>query len=233
MKISNHTSMKNFIPLCILFTAICGTVSAQESIIGSINQEQLLRMIQMAKDYHPQRKILELNEEKARSIVSTQAVNFLDLVNVSYFYRPSERAALGMENPYVVNGFQFGVNLNLGAFLQKPSQIKQARIDHKISQFERQAYEIELENQVKIRYYTYIQAFNELRIKELALQDSKTFSDDLQLRFERGEVMLSDYAEAKASVSEASSAKLEVEVNYLTAKDALEELIGAKIEDVK
>ncbi|GGG98332.1 hypothetical protein GCM10007415_37380 [Parapedobacter pyrenivorans] len=187
----------------------------------------------MAKDYHPQRKILELNEEKARSIVSTQAVNFLDLVNVSYFYRPSERAALGMENPYVVNGFQFGVNLNLGAFLQKPSQIKQARIDHKISQFERQAYEIELENQVKIRYYTYIQAFNELRIKELALQDSKTFSDDLQLRFERGEVMLSDYAEAKASVSEASSAKLEVEVNYLTAKDALEELIGAKIEDVK
>lgn len=190
-------------------------------------------MIQMAKDYHPQRKILELNEEKARSIVGTQAVNFLDMVNVSYFYRPEERAALGMENPYIVNGFQFGVNLNLGAFLQKPSQIKQARIDYKISQFERQAYESELENQVKLRYYTYIQAFNELRIKAQALQDSKTFSDDLQLRFERGEIMLSEYAEAKAAVSDASSAKLEVEVSYLTAKDALEQLIGAKIDDVK
>lgn len=190
-------------------------------------------MIQMAKDYHPQRKILELNEEKARSIVSTQAVNFLDMVNVSYFYRPEERAALGMENPYVVNGFQFGVNLNLGVFLQKPSQIKQARIDYKISQFERQAYESELENLVKLRYYTYLQAFNELRIKAQVLQDSKTFSDDLQLRFERGEILLSDYAEAKASVSDANSAKLAVEVNYLTAKDALEYLIGAKIEDVK
>lgn len=225
--------MKRFISLCILFAVICSGVSAQESIIEDINQEQLLRMIQMAKDYHPQRKILELNEEKARSIVSTQAVNFLDMVNVSYFYRPEERAALGMENPYVVNGFQFGVNLNLGVFLQKPSQIKQARIDYKISQFERQAYESELENLVKLRYYTYLQAFNELRIKAQVLQDSKTFSDDLQLRFERGEILLSDYAEAKASVSDANSAKLAVEVNYLTAKDALEYLIGAKIEDVK
>lgn len=225
--------MKRFISLCILFAVICSGVSAQESIIEDINQEQLLRMIQMAKDYHPQRKILELNEEKARSIVSTQAVNFLDMVNVSYFYRPEERAALGMENPYVVNGFQFGVNLNLGVFLQKPSQIKQARIDYKISQFERQAYESELENLVKLRYYTYLQAFNELRIKAQVLQDSKTFSDDLQLRFERGEILLSDYAEAKASVSEANSAKLAVEVNYLTAKDALEYLIGTKIEDVK
>ncbi len=225
--------MKKLISLCVLFIIIGSRVSAQESIIADINQGQLLRMIQMAKDYYPQRKILELNEEKARSIVNSQAVNYLDLLNVSYFYRPEDRAALGMENPYVVNGFQFGVNLNLGTFLQKPSQIKQAKVDYKISQFERQAYERELENEVKRRYYTYIQAFNELRIRAQALQDSKTLSDDLQLRFERGEIVLSDYAEAKAAVSEASSAKLEVEVNYLTAKDALEQLIGAKVEEVK
>lgn len=225
--------MKKVIPLCSLIIVICGEAVAQESIIGDINQEQLIQMIQMAKDYNPQREIFKLNEEKARSIVNTQAVNFLDLVNVSYFYRPKERAALGMENPYVVNGFQFGVNLNLGTFLQKPSQIKQAKLDHKISQFERQAYEKELESEVKRRYYTYVQTFNELRIRAQALQDSKSLSDDLQLRFERGEIMLNDYAEAKAAVSEASSAKLEVEVNYLTAKDALEQLIGSKIEDVK
>lgn len=225
--------MKKLILLYPLFIGICGAAVAQESIIGDINQEQLDQMIQMAKAHQPQRKILELNEKKARAIVNAQAVNFLDLVNVSYFYRPEERAALGMENPYVVNGFQFGVNLNLGTFLQKPAQVKQAKLDHKISQFERQAYESELESEVKRRYYTYVQSFNELRISAQALQDSKTLRDDLQLRFERGEVMLNDYAEAKAAVSAASSAKLEVEVNYLTAKDALEQLIGAKIEDVK
>ncbi|WP_257668224.1 TolC family protein [Parapedobacter tibetensis] len=190
-------------------------------------------MIELAKEHMPQREIMALNEEKAKSAANAEVVNYLDLLNVSYFYRPDERAALGMENPYVVNGFQFGVNLNLGSFLQKPFQAKQAKADYKIAQLERLAYESELENEVKRRYYVYVQAFNELRIRSQALQDNKALSDDLQFRFEKGEATLNEYAEAKSAVSEASSAKLEVEVNYLVAKDALEQLIGVKVEDVK
>lgn len=225
--------MKKIIALYVLFASACNGVYAQESVISDINPAQLNLMIQMAKDYFPQRKILELNEEKARLMVNAQSINYLDLVNVSYFYRPEDQTALGMENPYIVNGFQFGVNLNLGAFFQKPSQVKQAKVDYKISQYERQAYESQLENEVRLRYYSYVQAFNELQIRTKALQDAKSLSDDLQLRFERGEIGLNDYSEAKAAVSAATSAKLEVEVNYLTAKDALEQMIGTKVEDVR
>ena len=233
MKIHKYTSMKKVISFCILFTIIGGRVTAQESIIEGLNQEKLHRLIQMAKDYYPQRKILELNEEKARSMVTTQAVNFLDLVNVSYYYRPDERTALGIENPYVVNGFQFGASLNLGAFLQKPAQIKQAKADYKIAQLEKVAYDEELESEVKKRYYTYLQALSELKLRTQSYQDAKALNDDVQLRFEQGVLPLTDYSEAKATLQEAGSGKLASEVNYLQAKDAIEELIGTSLESVQ
>lgn len=213
---------------------LCGAffLHAQESIIPDINEAKLDRLIQLAKEHVPNRKIADLSIEKAKSAHKSQLATYLDVLTVSYFYRPDNQTALGVANPYVVNGFQFGVNLNLGTLLQKPSESRIAKADYKIAQLEKVALDEELEVEVRRRYYSYLQALNDLKIRTQTFQDVKALSDDMQLRFESGEVDLTSYSEGKGALSEASSAKLSSEVAYLEAKDLLEQLLGKKLETI-
>src|SRR5690606_17541402 len=89
---------------------LCGAffLHAQESIIPDINEAKLDRLIQLAKEHVPNRKIADLSIEKAKSAHKSQLATYLDVLTVSYFYRPDNQTALGVANPYVVNGFQFG-----------------------------------------------------------------------------------------------------------------------------
>jgi|SRR5690606_33942015 len=226
--------MKKSILTCLI-PLLCAFFSlhAQESIIGEINEGKLEQLIQLAKAHVPDRKIADITTEKAKSAHKSQLASYLDLVSVSYFYRPDNQTALGIENPYIVNGFQFGVNLNLGTLLQKPAEAKMAKADYKIAQLQQIAFDEQLEVEVRRRYYSYLQSLNDLKIKTQTFQDAKALSDDMQLRFESGEVELAAYSEGKAALSEASSARLESEVAYLEAKDMLEQLIGKKLETIQ
>lgn len=217
---------------CLLFLSY--SASSQEvSMISSLNHGQLERFIQLAKDNFPQRKVLALNEEKARSIYRAQPIGYLDIFNVSYFYRPEERSAVNPENPYIVNGFQYGINVNVSSILQRPFLTKQAKADYKITQLEREAYDRTLENEVKRRYYEYVRVLEDLKIKSQALGDSKVLLTDVQNQFELGESDLETYSTIKAQVSFSQAELLEVEMALLLARDALEEIIGVKLTDLE
>ena len=225
--------MKKLILTCLLPLSGVLFLHAQETIIQEINGEKLAQLIQLAKDHVPDRKIADLTVEKARTTQKSQIASYLDLVDVSYFYRPDNQTALGVENPYIVNGFQFGVNLNLGTLFQKPAEAKIARADHKIAQLQKAAFDEQLEVEVKRRYYAYLQSLNDLKIRTQTYQDVKALSDDMQLQFESGSVELTAYSEGKTALSEASSARLASEVAYLEAKDMLEQLIGTSIDTIR
>lgn len=224
---------KKLILTCLLplFGVLC--LRAQETIIQEVNEEKLEQLIRLAKDHVPDRQIADLTIEKAKSTQRSQIATYLDLLDVSYFYRPDNQTALGVENPYIVNGFQFGVNLNLGALLQKPAEAKIAKADYKIAQLQKTAFDEQLEVEVKRRYYGYLQTLNDLKIKTQTYQDVKAISDDMQIQFESGMAELTAYSESKSALSEASSARLASEVAYLEAKDMLEQLIGTKLEAIQ
>src|SRR5690606_12603601 len=122
----------------VLIAANISKASAQETIMAEINYTQLERYIEMAKAYYPQRQILDEQESIAKNEHTMANISYLDLFNANYFYRPDEQAALNSLNPYVTNGFQFGVSLNLGTYLQKPFQAKSAKSNVKIAQLEKQ-----------------------------------------------------------------------------------------------
>src|SRR5690606_26663054 len=132
-------------------------------------------------------------------------------------------------NPYITNGFQFGVTLNLGNYLQKPFQAKSARSTVKIVQLEKQILDTQLEKEVKNRYYNYIIQQRELKLKTIEEQDINGTSQSITSRFEKGEITLEEYNTARAAASAAASNKMQTELNYLQAKDDLEEIIGAKL----
>jgi len=224
--------MKRAILLLILISAfIVPNVKAQETVMDEINYDQLEKFIQMAKDYYPQRKILSEEESQAKSSLTMSNLSYLDLFNANYYYRPEERQALNVENPYVTNGFQFGININLGRYLQKPFEVKNAKSELEIAKLERQMYDKELEKEVKNRYYNYILQLKELKLKTVAAQDANSTAQDVTNRFERGEITLEEYNTAKAALSDVDSTKIQTEISYLRAKDDLEEIIGTKLVD--
>lgn len=219
--------------LALIIIVIVPGVKAQETIMDEINYNQLEKFIQMAKEYYPQRRILNEQENIAKNAHTMVNVSYLDLFNANYYYRPDEKEAINPENPYVTNGFQFGINLSLGDYLQKPFQAKSAKSNIKIAQLEKQILDTQLEKEVKNRYYNYIQQLRELKLKTVEAQDINGTFQSITNRFEKGEITIEEYNTARAAVSGVASTKMQTELDYLRAKDDLEEIIGVKLSEIK
>lgn len=227
--------MKKISALSILIVALFMIkASAQESILGDINAAQLEKYVQLAKENYPKGKIARAQIESVKQSVPMATVSYLDLFNVSYFYRPQKNQdVINISNPYSVNGFQFGVNLNLGSFLQKPYMVKRAKADLKVAKLVSQDQDMLIETEVKHRYYTYIQNLSLLKISSQTAQDNRNISETSRHKFEKGEMSIDSYNVSRMLVSSSNTNKIQAELNYLVAKDALEEIIGQKLTDVK
>ncbi|MDX3915425.1 MULTISPECIES: TolC family protein [Olivibacter] len=218
--------------LISMFFLACFNLSAQESIIEDVNYAQLERFIELAKEHYPRKKMFEAAEEKAKAGVPAAKVSYLDILNASYFYRPEGKSAIDVVNPYIINGFQFGATLNVGNFLQKPHEVKQAKADYKLAQYESKEYDILLSNEVKKRYYDYILQQRKLKIKTQAEQDANSLMEDLRFKFEKAEITHDVYSEARAALTTAETDKVEAEADFLKSRDALEDIIGMKLTEI-
>ncbi len=207
--------------------------NAQESILKDINYSDLQKYIDLAKANFPTMKIAEAKKELVKTGIPLAQASYLDIFNASYFYRPEKKAVLDPVNPYNFNGFQFGVSVNLGSVLAKPYQVKRAKADYKIAVLEAQQNDKLVEMEVKRRYYDYIQQISQLKIATKSAQDNKGVSESLRNKFEKGEITLDAYNQSRLSQSTSDTEKVEAEINYLKAKDLLEEIIGIKLSEVK
>ena len=204
----------------------------QGSIMATIDYQYLEKLIELARTNYPRNKVLDIQEKSSKSMVGAARMSYLDFINVSYFYRPQDRTALNPENPFVVNGFQVGISLSPGLFFQKPFQVRQAKAQYEIAKLENQDYEKVLENEVKSRYYNYIQLLNELRIINQEAQDSKLLFERVRSQYELGEAELEDYNQRKTLATQSTLTVMRTEVEFLKARDALEEIIGIKLTDI-
>lgn len=221
----------NIIMIALLL--VSADTFAQDSVIPEINYSDLQKYISLAKKNFPRRKMFEERRIGAKTQIPTTQLSYLDIFGGSYFYRPQDKSVIDPVNPYNVNGFQFGINVNLGAFLQKPFAVKRAKSDYKIAQLEQEEYELQIEVDVKRRYYDYILESGQLKIYTMNAQDTKGVAENLKNKFEKGEINVEAYNQSRAGLSSATLSKMQAEVSYLKAKDSLEEIIGVKISDVK
>lgn len=217
----------NIILVSLMFLSVDAV--AQESILPEIKYADLEKYISLAKQNYPRRKIFEERKTVIKTGIPIAQLSYLDMFNAAYFYRPDNRSIIDPVNPYNVNGFQFGINVTLGGLLQKPFQVKRAKSEYKISQLEAQEYDMQLETEVKKRYYDYIQQVSQLKINTQSAQDNKGVAESLRNKFEKGEITLDAYNQSRVAQSASSTAKIQAEINYLKAKDALEEIIGTKL----
>lgn len=208
-------------------------VFSQESVISGINYNDLDKYIELAKQNFPKRKMFEERVKISKTGITTAQLSYLDLLNVSYFYRPNDRNVIDPINPYNVNGVQFGISVSLGSLLSKPFEIKRARSEYRIAKLEDEEYNTTLTMEVKRRYYDYILMMGQLKLTTQNAQDNKGVAESLRNKFEKGEITLEAYNQSRVAQSSSDSALIQAEVNYLKAKDLLEEVIGTKLSDVK
>lgn len=206
---------------------------AQESILKDINYADLQKYVDLARVNFPQMKIAEAKKELVKTGIPIAQASYLDILNGSYFYRPENKSVLDPVNPYNFNGFQLGVSVNVGNLVSKPFQVKRAKADYKIAVLEAQQNDKTVEMEVKRRYYDYIQQISQLKIATKSAQDNKGVSESLRNKFEKGEITLDAYNQSRLNQSASESEKVAAEINYLKAKDLLEEIIGVKLTDVK
>lgn len=235
---------KTYTLIAIFLCLLSLKSSAQESIIGEINYGLLEKYIQTAKEYYPRRKIFESQRETSKVGVTLAKINYLDIFSASYFYRPNGEATstsstavlpgqTGNTNLIVGNGIQYGISVNLASFISKPFLVKRAKSEYKVAQLQSADYEITLVSEVKRRYYTYVQMLAELKIKTQTAQENKTVADNARRRFEKGEIALDAYNSSRIQLSDSNTNQIQTEVNYLTAKDALEEMLGKKLSEIQ
>lgn len=224
---------KSLIILAAALIVGISNLKAQETITDEINYNTMEKLIQLAKEHYPQRKVISEQENIAKNNVMVANLSYLEPLNANYYWRPEEQKTINPENPYITNGFQLGININPSSLFAKPFQVKSAKSNHRIAQYQKEAYDAELEKQVKTRYYNYVLQLKEFKLKTMAAQTAKGSFLDISNSYQRGEITAEEYTEARDLIAESDYSKLEAEVAFLSARDDLEEIIGIKVADFK
>lgn len=215
----------------LLLLLMASRSTGQTSMMPELSEPMLQHMIQLAQENYPRSKIFQQKERIAQLQWSRARTGWLDVVNVAYMR--TDNLGATSKAAYLLNGYQYGLNLNLGSLFQKPVQIKIARIEADNSVLERQEYERNVVAQVKERYYTYAKQLTILKLRMKSAQDAENVLELVRGRFEKGTEKFEVYTEALDTYTTQVQEKVNAESALLSAKAGLEELVGATLEDLE
>jgi outer membrane protein TolC len=222
---------KKYALLCILgcFLQTRSTMG-QDSMMPEVSYVFLEKLIATAKDNYPRHDVYKLRVDIAKSNISKEQISWLDAFSFTYVYKPE--STLDIQNPIIFNGYQAAVSLNLSSLFQKPANVKQAKLEHKIALSDQQEYNLTIESEVKRRYFSYLQQLNALKLQSKLVSDIQNMTRDIRSRYEKSEISFELYSQSQSSLSAAIQNKIAIESNFLSAKASLEELLTKKIEEV-
>jgi len=222
--------VKNLIVVLFLFVFGNKTTNAQESMIPDVSYTYLEKLISIAKENFPRVKSLENKRNIAALNLSRAKYSWFDVLTFSYTYQP--KPTLNIINPIFFNGYQAGVSFNVYSLIQKPFLVKQAKEESKIVESDILEYDIFLTNDVKQKYFKYIQALTILRLQNKSVQDAESVQKLIQYKFEKNEESYANYSQASLILSNSKVIKISSEANFLIAKSDLEALLGEKLENI-
>ncbi|RZK79264.1 MAG: hypothetical protein EOO85_04155 [Pedobacter sp.] len=221
--------------ISILFCGFSFVSNAQEAILPEISYLYVEKLIAAAKENYPRVKSLSSQIDAAKNDLSIAKTSWLDPFSFQYVARSnsSQGNLVDLTTQDLLTGYQFGVSFNPASLLAKPATVKKAKKQVDVAKYSKEEYELNLEAQVKTRYFTFLQAQKSLRPLNDALIDAETNLKVVRLAFQKAEVKLEDYNAASINYNQTFTSKLQAETTYLTAKAALEELTVKKLEEIK
>jgi outer membrane protein TolC len=222
--------MKSAVFLVPLFFIVHSTV-AQESLSKDVSYSYLEKLIAVSKANYPKNKMYDARVSVAENGVKRAKLSYFDIFSFSYLYSPNNNTAT--ISPNFLGGYQFGFFANIGSLLQKPTQVKQAKSEYAAAQFDKEAFDLTMEAEVKKRYFTYIQKLAVMRVRSAAILDVESMMASIKHKFEKGEETLQNYNQILITHADHQQMIINAEGDTLIAKSSLEELLGQKLEDIK
>jgi len=232
----NHYEKTKISLVFILFGCfVHQKLNAQETILTTVSDLYVNKLIATAKENYPRIKTLTSQVNAAKSDLSGAKTSWLEPFSFQYVARSNNSQAnlVDVTTQDILTGYQFGVSINPGSLLNKPSQIRRAKEQVKIAMYNQDEYNLTLESEVKIRYYSYLQAQKSLKPINDSYLDAESNFKTIKLAYQRAEVTLQEYNSASTNFSQAYASKLQSEVNFMSAKASLEELTVKKLEEIK
>ena len=216
--------------LFLFFLSIGSVAWSQELLMKDIDTTYLHKLIDTAKACYPKVKTFDHSLVIAQENIKKAKASWFDLITFSYSYSPSNTTTI--INP-TLSGSQVGLFFNIGNLLIKPHNIKQAKEQLAIVQLNKEEYDLNIEAEVKARYYRYIQQMGVLKVQQESALDLEALVKQIRYKFEKGEEKIENYSKIIVQYNEQRQIILTVEAAVLTAKSSLEELICKKLELIK
>ncbi len=223
--------LRRFITIIFIFSIKPSSAQeTQTSLLDEVSYVYVEKLIAVAKENYPRLKSHNSKIKIAESAVTSAKVGWLSPLSLSYVYSPAN--TLNISNPTFFSGYQIGFSFSLGSILQTPSTIKQAKEEYKIAKYDLEEYLLTLSTEVKTRYFNYLSALKGVKISSQASSNAQNLLTMVKYKYEKGEATFEDYNNAVTQYTTNSKSKAESEVALLTAKVALEELLGIRLEEV-
>ncbi len=208
---------------------ITNAATSQESLMKEVDTFFLRKLIDTAKVYYPKMGTFSHRINIAQDNVQKQKLSWFDLFTFSLSYSPNGSTTL---NQPTLTGYQIGFFFNVGNLLVKPHYIKQAKEELAIAELNKQEYNLNIEAEVKSRYYRFIQQKAALRTESETALEVESVLKQIKYKFEKGEETLENYGKVIVEFNNKRQNVISAEGYLLIAKSALEEIIGKKLEDI-
>lgn len=213
-----------------LLLAFSREIKAQESMIPELSYPFLEKLIFTAKQNYPLMKANLRRVNLANYNLQKARLSWFDFFTLSAFYSPSTSVTL---TNATLTGVQIGLFINFSNIIQKPTVIRQTREELAIAQLTAEQYAITLETDVKNRYFRYMQTLSVLKVQHQNAIDIEALYKQLKFRYERGEETLENFTKVMVQNADQRQKIIDAESAALIAKNALEELVGKKLEEIK
>lgn len=219
--------------LLLTFGLLVGStreIKAQESMIPELSYPFLEKLIFTAKQNYPLMKANLRRVNFANYNLQKAKLSWFDFFTLSAFYSPSTSVTL---TNATLTGVQIGLFINFSNIIQKPTVIRQSREELAIAQLTAEQYAITLETDVKNRYFRYMQTLSVLKVHNQNAIDIEALYKQLKFKYERGEETLENFTKVMIQNADQRQKIIDAESAVLIAKNALEELVGKKLEEIK
>ena len=215
----------------MLFLTTHHARAQQESLSKDVDYAYLDRLIAISKANYPKIKMYQARVDAAQTGVKKAKLSYFDIFNFSYIYSPNNNTT--PISPNFLSSYQFGFFINIGGILQKPSLVKQAKSEASAAQYDKESFDLNMEAEIKKRYFTYIQKKAVYRMRSNASLDVESMLTNIKRRFEMGQETLEKYNQVILMQTDHAQNLLNSESEVFIAKSSLEELLGQKLEDIK
>lgn len=216
----------------ILVLFIAAGSYAQQSMMSNVDNVLLDKLIAAAKANYPKMKVAAARVNVAELAVKKAKLDWLNIVTFTYLYSPNNTTT-ALVNPSLLNGYQFGFSTSVGNILSKPVQIKSAKEEYKIAEFNEEESALNIVAMVKQRYYTYALQLTNLNWRTKSLEGAESSLKEIKYKFEKGIETFDNYNRAQVFYASTIQTKIEAEAAILIAKSNLEEIIGVKLESIQ